>query len=548
MSASPRGPVRGRRVFVRLVAAVVLGALGLLLWAPAASAHPLGNFTVNRYSALLVSTDDAVVDHVVDLAEVPTAQLGDKIDDLPALSQDQCTQATDDLRLSVDDAPVPLSVASADASLRPGQGGLPVLRIECRLRAALPVLREGSEVVLTDESFGGQIGWREVVARGDGVALVESDVPTDTSSDRLASYPKDLLSSPLDVRSAHLVVRPGGPPGSLPGAEAAEPQASTLPGGALADLTDRVSGLLDQSGLWVGLLALVGSVGLGAVHAVAPGHGKTVMAFYLTQRRERSVRAALSVGTTVTAAHTVSVLALGVIVSMATTVVPADLYPWFTLTSGLLLLALGIALLRSAVQTGGHGHGHGHGGGHSHEDGDGHGSGHEYVAVHAHASAPHGHAPQGHASDGHAAHSHAPQSHAPHGHDTEPLAGGVLVLAEPAERQPARGLASGRLGLVALGLAGGLVPSPSALLLFLAALLAGRPWFGVVMVVSFGAGMALTLATAGLAATGLVAWVERAVSRRGRFGDSVRIVFAYGAAIGVCAVGAGLVLRTLLGL
>lgn len=128
-------------------------------------------------------------------------------------------------------------------------------------------------------------------------------------------------------------------------------------------------------------------------------------------------------------------------------------------------------------------------------------------------------------------------------HETAPLAGGVLVLAEPGERQPSRGLATGRLGLVALGLAGGIVPSPSALLLFLAALLVQRPWFGVLLVLFFGIGMSLTLAAAGLAANGIVVWVERAMARRGRLGGGIRLAFAYGAALGVCAVGAGLVLR-----
>jgi ABC-type nickel/cobalt efflux system permease component RcnA len=100
------------------------------------------------------------------------------------------------------------------------------------------------------------------------------------------------------------------------------------------------------------------------------------------------------------------------------------------------------------------------------------------------------------------------------------------------------------LSLATLGLAGGLLPSPSALLLFLAALVADRPAFGVVLVVTFGAGMALTLAGAGLAATGLLTLIERAVSRQRGVSGALRVLVAYGAATGVCAVGLGLMLRT----
>ena len=97
-----------------------------------------------------------------------------------------------------------------------------------------------------------------------------------------------------------------------------------------------------------------------------------------------------------------------------------------------------------------------------------------------------------------------------------------------------------------MGLVGGLVPSPSALLLFLAAVAVGRAWFGFVLVLAFGIGMALSLAAAGLLARGLVLQLESLAARRGFLGGNVRTFLRYGAALGICAVGTGVVVRTVL--
>jgi ABC-type nickel/cobalt efflux system permease component RcnA len=53
-------------------------------------------------------------------------------------------------------------------------------------------------------------------------------------------------------------------------------------------------------------------------------------------------------------------------------------------------------------------------------------------------------------------------------------------------------------GLFALGLAGGLIPSTSALLILLGAIAAGRPTFGFVLVAAFGLGMAAVMVAIGL--------------------------------------------------
>lgn len=99
-----------------------------------------------------------------------------------------------------------------------------------------------------------------------------------------------------------------------------------------------------------------------------------------------------------------------------------------------------------------------------------------------------------------------------------------------------------------MGLVGGLVPSPSALLLLLAAVALGRAWFGFVLVLAFGIGMAASLAAVGLLARDVVTRIEKLALQRGFLAGKVRAVLRYGAALGICAVGAGVVVRTLIGL
>ena len=99
-----------------------------------------------------------------------------------------------------------------------------------------------------------------------------------------------------------------------------------------------------------------------------------------------------------------------------------------------------------------------------------------------------------------------------------------------------------------MGLVGGLVPSPSALVLLLGAIAVGKAWFGVVLVVGFGLGMAVTLAGVGLLATDLLGRAERLIARRARAARPVRLFLAYGAAVGVCSIGSVVVLRAIAGL
>jgi ABC-type nickel/cobalt efflux system permease component RcnA len=229
-------------------------------------------------------------------------------------------------------------------------------------------------------------------------------------------------------------------------------------------------------------VAIVVALAVGATHALAPGHGKSLVAFALAGRRERAGLAALTVGLTVTATHTASVLVIGLLVAGTATVAPAALYPVLGAVTGIVVLLMGLVLLRNAVRGESHGHSHdpGHDPGHSHDPGHHHG------------------------------HSHDP------GHDHEHSAA-TTTLTRPIEHEvtlkPVGEPRHRRGVLVALGITGGLLPSPSAVVVLLAAVAAGRAWFGVLLVLAFGAGMALTLAGVGFAVLRgqeqIFAWAER---------------------------------------
>jgi ABC-type nickel/cobalt efflux system permease component RcnA len=492
------------RSLSRRALAVLLAAAALVLGpgAVAAFAHPLGNFSVNRFNGVVIAHAEVRVDHVLDLAEIPTAQLGDRIDAPRALGEALCAEELAGISVGVGGRAVDLSVHETEATVGSGQADLPILRLECELRGNFPPLLDKTRVTFHD-SGAAKLGWHEVTARGDGVTLLASDVPEDSTSQRLSAYPKGLLSSPLDVRGAALVVRPGGPAlsdagvttGSLP---------TGLPMTFDSGITDRIAGLIAQRGQLVAVLAMLAALALGAAHALAPGHGKTVMAFYLAGKRSRSVRAAMTVGATVTATHTASVLVLGVAVTAGAALVPDRLYAWLSVASGLIIAILGVGLLRRAVRNSrsgsgaehghdhSHGHAHRHGHDHSHGDGDGHGH-------------SHGHG-----------HRHG------HGHSDS----------------------VGRGGLVAVGLAGGLVPSPSALVLLLAAVAAKKAWFGVLLVLGYGVGTALTLAAVGVLASRMTTRFDASLLKRPRL-ETLSRLLPVGVAGGVCLVGVGIMARTL---
>jgi nickel/cobalt transporter (NicO) family protein len=400
----------------------------------AVPAHPLGNFTVNRYDGLVVAAHELRVDHVQDLAEIPAAQVLQGGAGTGPWAARSCASAASGFVVTVDGRPVRMTVRTATAHTRPGQAGLPTLRLECSLTAPLTLRDGGTAIAFHDPGAAGRAGWREVTAAGDGTTLRSADVPASSRSARLTSYPEDLLSSPLDQRAASLTVTPGGPALSAsPGAGVSR----VLPRG-VDRLTQAFTGLIGRRALSPGfaLLALLIAVVLGGVHALAPGHGKTIMAAQAVSRGRRSLRDVIVLGLTVTVTHTAGVLALALLVASGSTLVGPATFGWLGATSGLLVAVAGVTLLRRA-------------------------------------RVPHGH----------------PHPH-PHDHDEDHH----HDAARP--RMPQRGT------VVLMGFAGGMLPSPSAVVVLLGAAAVGHAWFGLLLVLAYGLGLALTLTSIGVFVTG----------------------------------------------
>jgi ABC-type nickel/cobalt efflux system permease component RcnA len=357
-----------------------------------------------------------------------------------------------------------------------GQGS-ETMRLVCVFRAATALAGAGTTFEFSDPSFAERLGWREIVVEGDGVTISASDAPAIGTSARLTDYPDALLELPLDQASANFSARPGGAalpapiyPDATPiGATgpiapvANAPAAPAVPGGT-TDLGGDVTALFQAPELTLPIvvLSLVVATALGALHALSPGHGKTVMAAYLVGS-QGTMRQAIGLGMTVTVSHTLGVLALGALSLSAAAIIPPErLYPILGIVSGSIVIVIGAYLLltrlRAMSKAADHGHHHPHAQGHDHHHVERPAGWHEHEGI---------------------GHTHLPQP------------------------------GMGRRGLFALGLSGGMVPSVSALLVLLGSISIGRPAFGIVLTIAFGVGMAAVLVGVGLALVYARKFVER---------------------------------------
>ncbi len=374
---------RTLRKRIAVVGTLVAGLF--LVFAGTAAAHPLGNFTVNRYDGLVVARGELRVDHVEDLAEIPTAQIDPGArtpEKLPAWADARCATAAREGRAEVNGRAVALRAGASRAEIRPGQAGLATLRLECELTAALP----DGEAAVSFRAPGGDggPGWREVTARGDRMTLAESDAPRESLSRRLSTYPEDRLASPPDRTKAALRVVPGGPALAADGDERGAGPASVLPRGA-DRWTQALTGLVERRDLTLpfAALALATAIALGAMHALAPGHGKTLMAAAAAAGGRNSVREVLTLGISVTVTHTLGVFALGALVAAGSAAAPS-VVAWLGVASGALVALAGAALvLRAWRRRGGPHHHHHHGHGHAHDHGGTDAPGHDHGHAHS---------------------------------------------------------------------------------------------------------------------------------------------------------------------
>jgi len=431
---------------------VLLGLAALLLAPAAAQAHPLGNFTINRFARVEVSGRRLYVRYVLDLAEIPTYQARQE----GVNPNVYATRIAADLHVSLGGRPARLVPVRHALAFPLGVGGLHTMRLELILRG--PRIAGAVRMTVHDSNYAGRLGWKEIVV----------GASTPSTSDELKAYPKSLLQSPLDVTSTSATLAPTHDP---------PPQ---LTRGKALEAPDRVADsgftrLIAQGHLSVLVLlaSLAAALFWGAAHALSPGHGKTIVTAYLIGRRGRP-RDAAALGLIVTITHTIGVFALGLVtLALSQWIVPDRLYPWINVTAGLLVVTIELAVLRARA---------------------------------AHVLA------------------HRGGAHHPHHHQHDD---GSAVTAR---------------SLVAVGISGGMLPCPSALVVLLAAISLHRLAFGLVLIVAFSTGLALSITGLGLVA--VVA--KRTFARRSFNGRLVQALPAVSALV-ILVAGVAMTARALPG-
>jgi len=482
------------------------------------TAHPLGNFSISHYSGLHIERDAVELRYIVDMAEIPTFQEIQETGLVPRPDDPSVavflTRKSDTFRegltLEVNRQRLALTAASKEIIFPPGAGGLPTMKIGILYRAKLGENSASGLYSLgyRDDNFAGRAGWKEVIAVADpGMRIVNSSVPEVDRSSQLSDYPTDLLNSPPQVLEAHVTVAgPGAArrvtrvsatplgvsekadvppvaqaetqpvsrqllPQELAGnggdrslqdaakknESPAPPQLNQSGVNATAQLqanrqaTPRNSFTelmaTKQLGLGIILVALVVAAGLGAFHALEPGHGKTLVAAYLVGARGTTKHAFL-LGLIVTAAHTAGVYLLGGITLYASQyIVPDRLYPWLAVVSGVMITVLGLVLFLRRYRR---------------QDG--------LTLEHHH---HHHHHYPNHSRDPDHHHHH---DHYHHDHNRQ------VSLRE----------------LLTLGISGGIVPCPAALVVLLSAVSMQRIGFGLLLIVAFSVGLAAVLISIGI--------------------------------------------------
>jgi nickel/cobalt exporter len=484
---------------------LLLGILSATIFA-----HPMGNFSVSHYSKLEVTTSGVELEYVLDLAEIPTFELlrDWKLDrtappaELNRRAEKQARQWLSNLAINVNGREAKATLESTRLVIADGAGNLPILRINVRAH----VNATGGIVRYEDLNFPERAGWKEIVVTYDpGVSLLKASQSGRDISHALTNYPADpTIAPPQDVRSevqwdvekpviaANKMTRHE-PPVKLQAAQDQRPAihviaqpVSALPPSVPASLTkqgaqpgsvvrgDFLSKLLGRREITFSMLlfALVAAFGLGAAHALTPGHGKTIVAAYLVGSRGTLKHAAF-LGAMVTFTHTVMVFVLGLVtLFLFRYIVPEKLTVWLGAISGLSIVVLGALMFYKRVRHTSYHHVHTH----NHVPGHPHVHHHEHEHHHQDHAHHHTHDHSHHHDHGHA-HTHNAHGGHSHSHVPDELSWGALV---------------------ALGASGGLVPCESALVLLLGAIALGRVGLGLLLLVSFSLGLALVLMTIGV--------------------------------------------------
>ena len=481
-----------RLTLVRRVHGLALVVFGLLTGAHSLCAHPLGQQSVDHYSQVRFTSGKAIVVYVLDLAEIATFQESKRIDanadglldeaEKSVYAAARARELAANLHLDINGRPLVLTPTDPKVFMHVGEANLPILRLMTIMETAPGALsgawrgRVANTGSFRDDNDPGRIGWRQIGVAGAGPRGLDLWIDGRPATTNPQGYAADASGNQTDVRAVDFRFvdqEPAGvdlPPPLPTRRHAADPFTALMTAGHLSPAKM--------------LLFLLLAAGLGGLHALSPGHGKTLVAAYLVGSRG-TARHALMLGLIVTVTHTAGVFALGLVTLFASRyLLPETVYPWLAAVSGLVVAQIGLFRL---FGHGGHHHAHGpgdhhhaHAPFHERRHGTDDGGVHEHPHQHTH--------PDGHGHEhGHGQHDH-PHDHG-HDHDHDH---GHSHLPPPGEPVTWR-------SLLALGVSGGLVPCPSALVVLLSAVALHQIGFGLLLIVAFSAGLAGVLTAIGIA-------------------------------------------------
>lgn len=448
----------------------LLALLLMFALAGLAAAHPLGNFSVNQYSRIEVEKSEVKLRSVLDMAEIPTFQESQTIDTNRdgSLSEDELNvyagkitpNYLSNLLILVDGQPIELREITRNISLPLGSGNLPTLRIEWDLIGNLSIENSNAihRINFENKNYTERVGWNEiVVGRVGGINIFDSSAFGSGITNELKAYPNETLNAPLSEKKAEFSFTSNAIPASAKVLQNRDGHVSPpVEKDKFAELIN-----VPEITFPIVLAGLLLAFGFGAMHAMSPGHGKTVVGAYLVGSRG-TVKHAVFLGLTVTITHTLSVFALGIVALFASNyILPERLMPFLSFISGLLVFFIGLTLFKDRLfsflgwNTNSHHHDE-HSHDHLHED--------EFSGSDVHT------------------HSHGGLTH---------THGGSTHTHTPPENISWR-------NLLALGVSGGLLPCPSALILMLSAISLNRIGYGIILTLVFSIGLAATLTAVGL--------------------------------------------------
>ncbi|MBV8884207.1 MAG: sulfite exporter TauE/SafE family protein, partial [Chroococcidiopsidaceae cyanobacterium CP_BM_RX_35] len=463
---------------------------------------PLGNFTINHYAGLQVAPDGIGIDYVLDMAEIPAFQEINHLDldrdyktapgetvNYPA---EKCNEINSYLDLRIDQQPLALSLGKSTVKFPPGVGGLSTLRLTCSFQGLKALLGAKEQLVeFEDKFYSRRLGWREMTVVANDVP-VQGNFTSASISNRLTNYPNDLLSSPLNQRRISFEINPF-PGASQQAAQPSIPSSNRFDNALTGRSNDIFTSLIAQEeyNLLSIPIALAIAFLWGGLHALSPGHGKTVVGAYLVGSRS-SAQHALFLGLTVTITHTAGIFALGLLaLGTSQFTLTEQLYPWLSALSGVLVTAIGLNLFVSRLRSTQHRHTH----------------------EHKHHNHAHTHRPE--------------EAHAHHDHEHSHL---------PLDANDSITWSS----LLALGISGGLLPCPSALVVLLGAIALGRIGLGLALVSAFSLGLAGVLTGIGL----LLVYAKGLFERLSLHPPRLRLLPAV-SALFITLIGLGITTQTL---